>query len=58
MTVYSKTLYPSAHACESNGNTPGKKDIMAAQALLDISPTTSGEDKIFPPTGRPVELSI
>ncbi|KAJ8027890.1 Ecdysone-induced protein 74EF isoform A [Holothuria leucospilota] len=51
-----KDLLPSfikleeSHACESNGNTPGKKDIMAAQALLDISPTTSGEDKIFPPT--------
>ncbi|PIK49707.1 hypothetical protein BSL78_13439 [Apostichopus japonicus] len=56
-----KDLLPSfikiqeSNVCE--GNAPEKKDIMAAQALLDISPTTSGEDKLFPPTDNVTVVS-
>lgn len=55
--TFDDRLSPSistANVCE--GNAPEKKDIMAAQALLDISPTTSGEDKLFPPTGRKTKI--
>ncbi|PIK37593.1 putative ETS-related transcription factor Elf-2-like [Apostichopus japonicus] len=48
-------LFDTANVCE--GNAPEKKDIMAAQALLDISPTTSGEDKLFPPTDNVTVVS-
>ncbi len=34
-----------AHACDKVGESG--RDMMAAHALLDISPTTSGEDKTF-----------
>lgn len=43
LTTHKETSKP--HACDKVGESG--RDMMAAHALLDISPTTSGEDKTF-----------
>ncbi|XP_022103122.1 ETS-related transcription factor Elf-2-like isoform X2 [Acanthaster planci] len=40
-------LLQAAHACDTAGSSENGRDMMAAHALLDISPTTSGEEKSF-----------
>ncbi|XP_038055413.1 ETS-related transcription factor Elf-1-like [Patiria miniata] len=46
-TEVNKLTSKLSHACDTAGSGETGRDMMAAHALLDISPTTSGEEKSF-----------